>query len=91
MYYYKIFVKKVTILVALKINDKTSLTTNLHKSIYVIKIILMCYLVMDPWLNEYERLNQEASEISADIKDVSAAARVSAGGAAQVLLPPPPS
>lgn len=27
---------------------------------------------MDPWLNEYERLNQQASEISADIKDVNA-------------------
>eukprot|EP00026_Physarum_polycephalum_P013772 Phypoly_transcript_14212.p1 GENE.Phypoly_transcript_14212~~Phypoly_transcript_14212.p1 ORF type:complete len:250 (+),score=47.31 Phypoly_transcript_14212:106-855(+) len=34
---------------------------------------------MDPWLNEFERLNQLASEISADIKDV----RGNASGAAQ--------
>lgn len=27
---------------------------------------------MDPWLNEYERLTQQASEISADIKEVHA-------------------
>jgi len=35
---------------------------------------------MDPWLNEFERLNQQASEINADIKDVTT--RISAGGAA---------
>jgi len=33
---------------------------------------------MDPWLNEYERLTQQASEISANIKEVHAQAR---GGA----------